>query len=60
MRDAMAIMEDPEDGGLMFCPSKARTNGILLSEETIQSFISSEAQTKKKASGPAGEEPPPI
>ena len=47
MRDIMAKAIDPEDGGLLFCPSKADTKGILLSEDTIQQFIGTQAKTKK-------------
>ena len=47
MRDIMAKAIDPEDGGLLFCPSKADTKGILLSEDTIQQFISTQAKNKK-------------
>ena len=50
MRQRMSKMIDPVDGGLLFCPSKEKTNGRLLSEDTIQQFITRMAQEKKKNS----------
>jgi hypothetical protein len=50
MKERMAAMIDPADGGLFFCYSKRDTNGMLLSEDTIAQWISSETQKRKKAS----------
>ena len=50
MRKKMEELVDDFDGGLMFCPSKASVNGILLSEDIIQQFIRAESQKKKKRS----------
>ena len=48
MRKKMKAMTDEMDGGLLFCPSKAKSNGILLSEDAIQQFITRATQDKKK------------
>jgi hypothetical protein len=47
MREHMRRMKD-DDGGLLFCYSKKYTTGMLLSEDQIQSWISSRTQRKKK------------
>lgn len=47
MRKRMENMIDREDGGYMFCPSKALTNGILLPVDQIDQFIKRESQKKK-------------
>ena len=47
MRDKMSKMIDPDDGGLMFCPSKALTNGLLLNEDIILQFITKASQERK-------------
>ena len=39
-----------DNGGLLFCYSKKSTTGMLLSEDQIQSWISSRTQKKKKKS----------
>jgi hypothetical protein len=49
MHEWMATMVDPEDGGLMFCPSKAKTSGVLMPVDMIQQWITSQTQKKKKA-----------
>jgi hypothetical protein len=38
------------NGGLLFCYLKKSTTGMLLSEDQIQSWISSRTQMKKKQS----------
>jgi hypothetical protein len=48
MRELMKAMRDPADGGLLFCFAKARTNGQLLTEDTIQQWITSRTQNEKK------------
>jgi len=52
----MKIEQDPVDNGLMFCPQKAHleTNGGLLSEDTILSWLSRESQNQKKKKDPQG------
>jgi hypothetical protein len=47
MRERMRRMKD-NNGGLLFCYSKKSTTGMLLSEDQIQSWISSRTQKKKK------------
>jgi hypothetical protein len=49
MREHMRRMRD-NNGGLLFCYSKKLTTGMLLSEDQIQSWISSRTQKKKKKS----------
>jgi hypothetical protein len=49
MREHMRRMRD-DNGGLLFCYSKKSTTGMLLSEDQIQSWISSRTQKKKKKS----------
>jgi hypothetical protein len=58
MKERMAAMIDPADGGLFFCYSKRDTNGMLLSEDTLSQWISSETQKRKKSSkkGPTEKE----
>jgi hypothetical protein len=47
MCEEMRKMHD-SDGGLLFCYSKRTTNGLLLSEDQIQSWINTRTQKKKK------------
>ena len=45
-----------DDGGLLFSQKKRRTNGILLTEGQITSWVSmrtQEQKKKKKANGPS-------
>jgi hypothetical protein len=49
IREHMRRMKD-DNGGLLFCYSKKLTTGMLLSEDQIQSWISSRTQKKKKQS----------
>jgi hypothetical protein len=49
MREHMRRMKD-NNGSLLFCYSKKLTTGMLLSEDQIQSWISSRTQKKKKQS----------
>ena len=49
MREHMRRMRDG-NGGLLFCYSKKLTTGMLLSEDQIQSWISSRTQKKTKKS----------
>ncbi len=49
MHERMAVMIDREDGGLLFCPSKAKTSGILMPIDMIQQWITSQTQKKKRA-----------
>ena len=53
MRKRMREMRD-DDGGLLFSHKKRRTNGILLTEGQITSWVSMRTQEqKKKAKGPS-------
>ena len=56
MREAMKNMRD-NNGGLLFCYKKRCTNGLLLTEGQITSWISTRTQDQKKemaAKGPSG------
>ena len=52
MRKRMREMRD-DDGGLLFSHKKRRTNGILLTEGQITSWVSGLTQKQKKAKGPS-------
>jgi hypothetical protein len=52
MRKRMREMRD-DDGGLMFSYKKRRTNGILLTEGQITSWVSGLTKKQKKAKGPS-------
>ena len=56
MREAMKNMRD-DNGGLLFCYKKRRTNGLLLTEGQITSWVSTRTQEQKKKDkekGPSG------
>ena len=56
MRTAMKNMRD-DNGGLLFCYKKRRTNGLLLTEGQITSWVSTRTQEQKKKDkkkGPSG------
>ena len=55
MREAMQNMRD-DNSGLLFCYKKRRTNGLLLTEGQITSWVSTHTQEQKKkdkAKGPS-------